>query len=172
MASVASLRFHDVPDYDHFREIFSTPELSSASRAASSNDDDDEVILSLKMEPSREVAGNSGSKNLTGRRAARSKRFRGQRKRAASRPSLKSRPSAASASSGPDSDSGYKALRNQRDREVCVESLKNPTPVMIQLMARIKSRASPPDVAIVSGVRKERFVRMFCHTSRAIAGFC
>lgn len=154
MRSVASLRFHDVPDYDHFREIFSAPELSSASRATSSNDDDDEVILSLKMEPSRVVK--SGSRSSAGRRAARSKRFRVKRKAATSK--LKQFPAASSSSSspsGPESVSDYQALRSRRDRQVCVESLKNPTPAMLQQMEKMKSRPTSEVVADVDGGKKE-----------------
>jgi hypothetical protein len=59
MRSVASLRFHDVPDYNHFRSIFRAPEPASPEVGAA--DDDGEVILSLRLEKTpAAVASRSG----------------------------------------------------------------------------------------------------------------
>ena len=157
MRSVASIRFHDAPDYDHFRSILSTPELSSSNRATS-NDDDEEVILSLKMEPSRVVT--SVVKNLPGPKPiARPKKFRGRRKQKSATAKLgqkKPKPLTSVCSpSRPDSGSEYRALRNRRDREVCVESMKNPTPMMLQQLERMKARPAS-EAPSVCDERKDR----------------
>ena len=61
----------------------------------------------------------------------------------------------ASSPSGPESVSDYQALRSRRDRQVCVESLKNPTPAMLQQMEKMKSRPTSEVVADVDGGKKE-----------------
>jgi len=120
--SVASLRFHDVPDYDHFRNIFRASSLTLATSS------DDEVILSFAMEKSPPV----------GCKRQRSKRLR-LRQGGEQTPETKSAPVLMSS---PENDDDYDIVLAEQEREISIESLKNPTPAMIEQLEKMKARAS------------------------------
>ncbi len=167
MNTVASLQFHDVPDYNHFRAIFQTVERSAPANDISTVDDDDEVVLCLRMERTSGAGDTSRKPTETAPATTPTsptpkkqklkispKRF-GLRLRQTSEvepePETPTLPS-------PEviAEAEFEAARAKREKEMSDATLLNPTPAMVEQMNRIKMRPILGASDIFGGRRRER----------------
>jgi hypothetical protein len=171
MRSIASVKFHDTPDYNLFRSIFRSSAKNPITHGATSSDDD-EVILSLRLEknpgnvktdlpakvkPKREKI----NKFPVGKRRGLRKRPDGKTKQESSaRPQVHPQPEVEF-----ETEADFEEARARLDREQSLESMKNPTPAMLEQLERMRTRVSdkPNTPASGSGRRKDGYEHiLFC----------
>ena len=167
MRSIASLKFHDAPDYNFFRSIF-RPSDKNLIRQSASSSEDDEVILSLRLEKNPVAA----KKNLPAVKPNSKKRInkfpvtekrKGLRKRRANEKSKPESPVRPEVHLQPEvevedfPEVHFDLARAKLDLEQSLESMKNPTPAMLEQLERMKTRISDKsDTSAASGGRRRK----------------
>jgi hypothetical protein len=169
MNTVASLQFHDVPDYNHFRAIFQTVERSAPANDISTVDDDDEVVLCLRMERTSGAGDTSRKPTETAPATTPTsptpkkqklkispKRFglrfaQRQTSEVEPEPEMPTLPN-------PEviAEAEFEAARARQEKEMSDATLLNPTPAMVEQMNRIKMRSILGASDIFGGRRRER----------------
>ena len=157
MDSVASLGFHDVPEYNHFRSIFEMAEHSTPSQATST--DDDEVILCLRLEKTP-VRANSTRKPTEPKTSPKKRKMKISPKRFGLRCQQNEKPEPEPELSLPSpeilAEAEFEAARARQEAKLSSESLLNPTPAMLEQMERIKTRPAAVRSESFSGRRKDK----------------
>jgi len=159
MDSVASLNFHDVPDYNHFRSIFASAEHSTALLETSTDDDEVILCLSLVKTPARTGSSRNPSKQKSKPKKLKlkisPKRF-GLRRQASESPVPEPEPEPELPSPEIVAEAEFEAALAKKFAKISSESLLNPTPAMLEQIERMKTRAALELSESFSGRRKDR----------------
>jgi len=161
MNLVASLQFHDVPDYNQFRAIFEKAEHPAPTNATST---DDKVVLCLRMERTsgvidtiRKPTGTAPTPTLKKQKLKISPRRFGLRHLQRGKPEVKPEPDTPMLQS-PEVIAGaeFEAARARLEKEMSDAALQNPTPAMVEQINRIKMRSMMRASDNFGGRRRER----------------
>jgi len=157
MNSVASLQFHDVPDYNQFRAIFEMAEHPAPFNATSTADN--EVVLCLRMERTSGVIDTTQKPTGTASTPTLkiSPRRFGLRHQQKGRPEVEPEPDTPMLQS-PEVIAGaeFEAARARLEKEMSDAALQNPTPAMVEQINRIKMRSMMRASDNFGGRRRER----------------
>jgi hypothetical protein len=162
MNSVASLQFHDVPDYNHFRAIFEMAEHLALANATST--DDNKVVLCLRTErtsgvvnTSQKPTGTVSTPTLKKRKLKISPKRFGLRHLQRGKPEVEPEPDTPMLQS-PEviAEAEFEAARARLEKEMSDAALQNPTLAMVEQINRIKMRSMMRASDNSGGRRRER----------------